>query len=281
MENTPDRSSNKISQKVLIIVIWAAFGLALVWLANQYLGITGQITFQTHFQDDSTIIKFDDSSNILSYQGDDGLEHSRIIQDNIRFSLLPPVAYEEVVMSIRFKNIKQDTVLLSPQPKVGLEEVSIPLVVDWLDQLAWEVIDNGTIRLWQRNPEFGSVEDFLKDIPETGVAQAWYQPEAQSIYPENVKSRVPDVSQGKIIKNLSNESLSEFDFIISTYRAPIKDDQWLISEQRFDLKSLFVNDNRFFFSLSAPNHDSLDDSVNLDWLKAKFTKGNIISRLTN
>ncbi|MFH0853314.1 MAG: hypothetical protein V1853_02810 [bacterium] len=272
MDSSTGRKTIISGQKIAILAIWLIFTIALLCLVNKYTGLTGQVVFQTNFRDQSTVIKFDNPSQILEYTGNDSLKHVKFFQDKVRFTVQPPVAYQELDISLRFKNVNQGIVLLTPQTKLGLEEVSLPLVVDWLDQLSWEVIDNGTIMLWQKQPRYNSIEEFFINPPEQGLAKVWYQPQVQAIYPESQKMTVPEIALGQEINNPTDEILSQYDFIISTYRPPIKDDQWLVANLALDLTSLFSDDNKFFFSLTAPNRNSMDDAVNLDWLKAKFCK---------
>ncbi|USN53952.1 MAG: hypothetical protein H6760_02165 [Candidatus Nomurabacteria bacterium] len=280
MEEIPAEKKNK-TILVLRIFIWLSPFAVLIWLAGQYTGAFGVVTLRTDFHDSSSIVKVDDPTRLQLTESSSSNKPQYFIDQELRFTVRPSVAFVDIQMRLRFQNQDRPIVFLNPQTRLDIPPVNIPIKSDALDNLTWHVLDNGSVRLWQKEKRFNTIDEFFASDDHPNLALAWYAPGLSQVRNDlSAEVILPEMSGIEVEPSTVDELLS-YDEILSTYRPPIPDGQWSVAELTFHLPSLFVNDNRFYFSLRAPSMQSDAGRVNLDWLQTQFTKTPLWSRVLN
>lgn len=148
------------------LVLWLlALGL-IGWLFNQSYAPFGTIVYRTNLIDASTIFKFAVPGSILTFVDADGVRRARLDDETIRFEFKPPVAFEKATVSVRLRNKTRSNIFMQAQSRVGNSDQTSLLNSDFLEQITWESIQSGAIRLWQKEPKYASVSDFLNNSPD-------------------------------------------------------------------------------------------------------------------
>ncbi len=148
------------------LVLWlAALGL-IGWLLNQSLAPLGRAEYSTNLISASTFLKFSVPSSILTFIDADGARRARLDDETVRFEFKPPVAFEKATISLRFRNKTRSNIFLQAQSRVGYSDQASLLDSEYLEQITWESIQSGAIRLWQRDPKYASIDEFFKNPPD-------------------------------------------------------------------------------------------------------------------
>ncbi len=90
-------------------------------------------------------------------------EGQKVLAEPVYFRVRYPQAYDQAVVDIRYVNQGQSLVQLGLQVQ-GSQEWSYflrPIENNSFDSAPWSRVTSGTMSLWQRQPQFTSVNDFL------------------------------------------------------------------------------------------------------------------------
>ncbi len=150
----------------LRIILWPLLGLVVLWLLYMAIVPSGKTTYVQDFSGDNFFIqKLTPVERVEPIQN--GAQ--QIIGDPVYFSLRTPRRFNSAKIEIKYKNnsnwpIIETGVLVD---KTVWRYQTEPIANSIIDQLTktWNVIREGDTILLQRQKKYGSINDFLRNLP--------------------------------------------------------------------------------------------------------------------
>lgn len=219
-----------MNKKIFLIrsSLWlslAIFIIILIWLA---LVPTGKISYKTSFLGYNYFI----SSLTPQDRLKEGTKNV-IIGDPIYFSLKTARTFDQVDLSVKFKNNSTQPVVEAGVMVDSLKHYQTrPLQNKILDQLmrSWHLIKDNDLILLQKNKKYYSIDDFLKNLPERNsiatynydLKQEYLLPNYNSSLTENLIS-TPLRGGYQFFTYIKKENL-DFKFVFSDLNKNIQAD---------------------------------------------------------
>ncbi len=123
----------------------------------------------------------------------------------------------------------------------GTKPVSILIHHPLLDNLSWSHVTNVQYTLYQREPKYQSVEEFISSPPKDAVIGTDQVIIDQKIIAQNNIEALDDLA-----------SLENVDFILTTYHKPFEENGYLVSEAVVDASNGDIVNDELLWTLYMP-----------------------------
>ncbi len=163
----------RITQVIIVIIPIAVFG----WLLWRDLVPTGRLVINYSVGDLSPFIHriLPEERALPPIVMPDGDSGQQIIDEPVYFTVEPPRHFDELELELVWKNEDVPIVELGGLAgEEGSQYYLVPLQNLIIDQSDWYRVENNGIILLQREPEFGTVADFLADLPPRGEIATYH-----------------------------------------------------------------------------------------------------------
>lgn len=211
-------------KKIPLIWLWRSLLVVLCFallgnLAWRYYGVGGTFNLSYNFTSaDQLITPFEPHGRALDLEQnvDSGDYYQRIVAEPVYFSAHLPSAYPSVDVTIEYQNPSQKIVTLGIQTTdiYPYNFVFQPLENKFADTTTWPQLTNGKYNLYQRNPTYSSVDDFLANPPTNHHVGTYFSPShlpfIDSTYLANetgFDTTVPLIGQQDLVTYIKDEDL--------------------------------------------------------------------------
>lgn len=192
-----NKATVRIVQVGLILIPIALFG----WLLTKDLVPTGELVVKHSVGELSPFINriLPGERALDPIKNEDGDWLQQIIDDPVYFTVEPPRHFDEIELVLRWQNEGVAIVEIGGlASETGSQYFLIPLQNQTIDNSDWFRLDESGIIFLQRNQQYGSLADFLADLPDRGEVATYHYPLSTPFYLEDyvpsVAERTLDVS---------------------------------------------------------------------------------------
>lgn len=249
----------KIFEKIYVtILILAALGYFL-FLGYQNLVMSGRYYLVKDFcSSDNFISDLYPASRAGGTEIDDhGRCFNRLLSEPAYFKVEIPRTFKLGEIKIYYKNQGQNLLQLGIMNNKAVSTdwnfMLYPIENKIFDYLNWARISEGSTSLWQKQPFYHSIKEFLANPPiDKKIATYYYD------FPVSTFSKL-----SKIVPWNPKTPLNYIDYIISDYRPPIIEGDLKMATIKFNLTPESINNHSIEFMISAPDFNSGQNEVKI------------------
>jgi hypothetical protein len=154
-----------------------ATAVALVWLFDRAVLPDGRLVATTDLTHPAAYVSEPKPSERLAdpATGPDGAPMRQVIGDQVYLDVTPPSAFDDVAMTVRYANVDQPMLELGAMASSIDEQYEMQAAdAALIDALPWRRVSSGAFSLWQRDGNYASVDEFLRNPPDRKTVAAYH-----------------------------------------------------------------------------------------------------------
>ncbi len=249
----------KIFEKIYVTILVLASLSYFVFLGYQNLVMSGRYYLVKDFcSSDNFISDFYPVSRAGGTEIDDrGRCFNRLLSEPAYFKVGIPRTFKSGEINVYYKNQGQNLlqlgVMMNKTISTDWNFALYPIENKIFDYLNWTRISEGDTSLWQKQPFYHSIKEFLANPPVNKKNATYYydflvQSSSNPLKPIPWNPKTP---------------LNYIDYIISDYRPPAIEGDLKVATIKFDLTPESINNHSIEFMISAPDFNSGQSEVKI------------------
>ena len=172
--------------KILRILIVAAPFVLFIWLVNQYFVPKGELYLIQNFHKKSFISDLEPENRLSKIKREGKTYFRTIRKEPVYFKAKVPRRFHEAEITVEYQNPNHPLFELGVlQERKKWTFVKQTIENQLLDHLDWFRLEKNSLKLWQKEKKYNTLDEFLKNIPDQEkIAQFNYNLEKDVILPD-------------------------------------------------------------------------------------------------
>ncbi|MEK7580504.1 MAG: hypothetical protein AAB465_02765 [Patescibacteria group bacterium] len=249
----------KVFEKIYLTLLILATLSYFVFLGYQNLVTSGRYYSVKDFcSSDNFISDLYPASRAGGAEIDDrGRCFNRLLSEPDYFSVQIPRTFESGEIKIYYKNQGQNLLQLGVMRNKTVATdwnfTLYPVENKIFDYLNWARISEGDTSLWQKQPFYHSIKEFLANPPINKRIATYHYDFPIPLSPKPLK----------LVPWNPKTPLNYIDYIISDYRPPVIEGDLKMATIKFDLTPESINNHSVEFMISAPDFNSGQSEIKI------------------
>jgi len=249
----------KIFEKIYVTILVLAALSYLFFLGYQNLVMSGRYYLVKDFcSSDNFISDLYPASRAGGTEIDDhGRCFNRLLSEPAYFKVEIPRTFKSGEIKVYYKNQGQNLLQLGVMRNKTVSTdwnfALYPIENKIFDYLNWTRISEEDTSLWQKQPLYHSIKEFLANLPVNKRIATYYYDFPISSSPKSFK----------LVPWNPRTPLNYIDYIISDYRPPVIEGDLKMAMIKFDLTSESINNHSIEFMISAPDFNSGESEIKI------------------
>lgn len=174
------------------LAIWILPVFLFAWILMQNFPLQGVAVVRSDLKKVDPNIFFSPHDRLLWYKDESGTPHNFLQAERNTLIFEFPFTPETITVELLAATTDQPEILLEVEPAFGFQRRLIPLYLEALEKLTWDSITDGEFTLFQRKPQYATIDDFFQSPPpdRNRIGLLYYTPTDRFVLP-NAKAVEP------------------------------------------------------------------------------------------